>query len=84
MSNKQKIIVAGALVTIISIITVGSIMYTRLTNLEEQQVAIINSLGSAGVLEQQEAGGEITVNRVVRYKDLPQPDQTAPVPPVIP
>lgn len=82
MSNTQKIISVGALVAVITIITVGSIMYTRLTTLEEQQVAIINSLGSAGVLEQQEAGGEITVNRVVRYKDLPQPDQTAPVPPI--
>jgi Na+-translocating ferredoxin:NAD+ oxidoreductase RnfG subunit len=70
MKYQTKIIV---ILGLIAVLVAGYVfvVYTYMKALTTQQFAIINALGSAGVLEQDEAG-DVLVNRVVRYKDLPQ------------
>ena len=59
-------------VTIVFMCAISLHLYNQLQDVKENQTALINALGSAGILEQKEEGAEIIINKVVRLKDVPQ------------
>lgn len=83
----NKIRIAATIAIIVAIIAIAYMLYSQDKEIKalaeanngliETNTAIITSLGIAGVLERGE-DGQILVNRLVRFKDLPQQPEVQP------